>query len=135
MFKVLKTQTKTSNTIEHVATGFASPAQEFLENKLDLNTLICPHPESTFFVKLSELSIKTENISPNDLLVVDRSLDPSTNSMILAVINSEFEIGYIKTENNLKTFVPESPNKKLFTVSEDHNFQIWGVITHIIRQL
>lgn len=139
MFKRSKLEVKKPDSIQHVATGFASPAQEFLEKKLDLNLLIAPHQESTFFVRVSEMSREVENFSPKDILVIDRSLNAKPNKWIIAVIDEEFEIGIISKEksssNNSLNFQPINSKGKIIPVNDLENFEVWGVITHVIHEV
>ena len=73
-----------------VSCGFPSPADDFVENELDLNEHLINHPASTFFVKAKGSSMIDAAILDGDLLVIDRSLDPKNNSIVLANIDGEF---------------------------------------------
>ncbi len=118
------------NTIK---AGFPSPAEDFIEDKLNLNHFLIEHPASTFFVKVSGDSMINAGILPGSILIVDRSLDPHNNSTVVAVIDSEFTVkrlGYLKNERYL---FPENPKYKPIKLKDSD--EIWGVVTAIITQL
>jgi DNA polymerase V len=86
--KRLKLAIYTSN----VSAGFPSPADDFIDQKLDLNEYLVPNPQSSFFVKVRGLSMIEAGINDDDILVVDRSLQPKTGNVIIAVVDGEFTV-------------------------------------------
>jgi DNA polymerase V len=85
-----------------VQAGFPSPAGDYLEEDIDLNTYLRPHPLATFIVRVSGDSMIDSNIIHGSLLIVDRSLKPSNNSIIVGIINGEFTVKhFIKTSNGI----------------------------------
>ena len=75
-----------------VQAGFPSPAEDHLEQRLDLNTLVIENPSATFFVRVAGESMKDIGITDGDILVVDRSIESWENRIVVAVIDSEFTI-------------------------------------------
>lgn len=116
-----------------VKAGFPSPADDFVENKLNLNSFLIDHPASTFFVRVSGDSMINIGILPDSILVVDRSLNYANNSIVIAVINSEFTVKRFKYVNNQPYLFAENPNYKSIKLKDDD--QIWGVVTAVITKL
>src|ERR1700722_14824931 len=75
-----------------VAAGFPSPGDDALEQGLNLNELLIKRPAATFFVRVSGSSMIKAGIHHNDILVVDRSLQPTSGKVIIACINGELTV-------------------------------------------
>ena len=75
-----------------VVAGFPSPAEQYQETPLDLNELLVKRPAATFFVKVQGESMIGEGIYDGDLLVVDRSLRPSSGDVIIACVDGDFTV-------------------------------------------
>ena len=120
---------------EAVDCGFPSPARDFTEGSIDLNEELIPRPNSTFVVRARGDSMFGSGIYPDDLVLVDRSLKPRNDSVIIAVLDGELSIKILKTKN--KQVILSSSNKKYsdVLVSEEMDFIIWGVCTYVIHTL
>lgn len=116
-----------------VAAGFPSPADDFLEDKLDLNEKLIQHPAATFFVRVSGHSMIKAGIHSGDLLIVDRSLEPQTGNVVVAVIDGEFTVKRILKKGDQIYLIPENSKFKPIKISDDSNFQVWGVVTNVIH--
>lgn len=75
-----------------VSAGFPSPAGDFMEGKLDLNDYLIKNPPATFFVRVTGDSMIGAGIHPDDLLVVDRSIDPKSRKIVIAVVDGELTV-------------------------------------------
>ena len=91
-----------------VAAGFPSPAEDYVEKKLDLNELMVPHPTATFFVKVEGSSMEDANIFSGDILVVDRSLEAKNGAIVVAILNGEFTVKRLIKEKNKVFLCPEN---------------------------
>jgi len=118
-----------------VAAGFPSPADDFLEDKLDLNEKLIKHPAATFFVRVSGNSMVKAGINSGDLLIVDRSLEPRTGNIIVAILNGDFTVKRISKRGQRLFLVPENSNYNPIEITDDSNFQVWGVVTNVIRNV
>ena len=117
-----------------VQAGFPSPASDFLEDDIDLNQLLIPRPNSTYLVRVTGNSMVNAHIPEGALLVVDRSVKPANNRIVVAVINNEFTVKrFIKNSSGIR-LLPESPNPKYkpIPITEGMEFSIWGTVTNII---
>jgi DNA polymerase V len=118
-----------------VPAGFPSPAADYEENKLDLNKYLIKHPVATFFVKVMGDSMLGAGISCGDLLIVDRSLEPRDKNVIIAALNGELTVKRIRIRKDKITLVPENEKYPAKQISQDMDFEIWGVVTSVIHEL
>lgn len=118
-----------------VQAGFPSPAEDFLEQALDLNEHLIQHPAATFFVRVSGESMKGAGIQNNDLLIVDRSLEATDGCIVVAVINGEFTVKRLHMHQKEVRLEAENPNFPPISIPEGADFQIWGVVTTIIHSV
>jgi len=116
-----------------VAAGYPSPAEEYTEGRLDLNRHLIKHPAATFLVRVAGESMLGAGIHPRDLLVVDRALQPSHGKVIIAVINGELTVKRLHQQGDLLALVPENPLFEPLQILEAMNFEVWGVVTHVIH--
>lgn len=118
-----------------VSAGFSSPAADYEEDKLDLNKYLIKHPAATFFVRVTGDSMMGAGIHSGDLLVVDRSLEPRDKSVVIAVIDGELTVKRIRIGKKKITLEPENENYSVQQITEDTDFQVWGVVTNVIHAL
>jgi DNA polymerase V len=118
-----------------VKAGFPSPADDFAEVSIDLNKELLRNPSSTFFTKVSGDSMKDLGISDGDMLVVDKSLEPSNGKVAVCYIDGEFTLKQIQIEDDCCWLIPANKNYKPIKVTEDNEFVIWGVVTFVIKSL
>ncbi|MCB1149609.1 MAG: translesion error-prone DNA polymerase V autoproteolytic subunit [Chlamydiia bacterium] len=116
-----------------VQAGFPSPADDYIENHLDLNELMIKRPAATFFVRVEGDSMTGAGIDSGDTLVVDRSLEAADGRIIIAVINGEFTVKrFLKRGPKLAAENPRYPD---ILISENLDFQVWGVVTYVIKSV
>lgn len=95
-------------------TGFSSPATHYSEPRIDLNEVLVSNSSSTFYIRVVDDEFKEYNVVTNDVLIVDKSLSPKKNQLVLATVDDSFKIVRIAKEHNLE-------------------MNIWGTITYIIK--
>ena len=120
---------------EAVECGFPSPARDFTEGTIDLNEELIPHPNATFIVRARGDSIVGSGIYPGDLLIVDRSIKPRNESIIIAVLDGELSVKILRFKNKQVNLSSSNNNYKDVLVSEEMDFTIWGVCTKVIHNL
>jgi DNA polymerase V len=118
-----------------VSAGFPSPADDFIENKLDLNELVVKHPAATYYVRAQGGSMKNAGISSGDVLVVDRSLNVMDGNIVIASIDGEFTVKRVKKINNGLYLVPENEDYKPIKIEQGDDFQVFGVVTYVVKKL
>ncbi len=118
-----------------VSAGFPSPADDYLDRKLDLNEYLVKNQAATFFVRVAGDSMTGAGINDNDILVVDRSLEPSSNNIVIAVVNGELTVKRLIKNKNSCRLIAENPDYPPLEISEEMPLEIWGVATYAIHSL
>lgn len=116
-----------------ISAGFPSPADDYLETKLDLNSYLIKHPSSTFFVKVSGDSMINAGIQSGDMLIVDRSIEPTDGKIVIAALDGELTVKRLYKKNGQLKLVAENIQYKPIDVVEQE-IVIWGVVTHVIHE-
>ena len=117
-----------------VQAGFPSPADDHLEDTLDLNTHLIHHKEATFFVKAQGESMIGAGIHQGDILIVDKSLSPKSGKIVIAVVDGEFTVkGLHKYQGNI-TLKAENSEFEDIKIKGTDELIIWGVVTSVIHQ-
>ncbi len=115
--------------------GFPSPADDYVEERLDLNKYLIKNPASTFFARVSGDSMIGSGIYDGDILIIDRSVTPSNNSILVCAIDGEFTIKRIKKiDKNTIYLMPDNPDFPPIKVSRDNDLIIWGVVVYSIHK-
>jgi DNA polymerase V len=118
-----------------VSAGFPSPADDYLDRKLDLNECLIKNPAATFFVRVAGDSMTDAGINDNDILVVDRSLEPCTGSIVIAVVNGELTVKRLLKDKNSCRLIAENTDYPDLEIDEEMGLEIWGVATYAIHSL
>ena len=116
-----------------VPAGFASPADDFVEEYLDLNDLLVQREEATFFVRVSGRSMIDAGIQPDDILIVDRSIEAKHGKIVIAVLNGEVTVKRLYDRDGQVILKAENPAYKDIVVEGE--LHIWGTVTSIIHQV
>lgn len=97
-------------------TGFSSPATHYNEPRIDLNAALVSNASATFFVRVSDDTFSEFGILEKDVLIVDKSLAPKNNQLVLAIDEDLFRV----------TRIDKCKNSEI---------RVWGVITYIIKSV
>lgn len=116
-----------------VSAGFPSPAEDFLDIEIDLNKYLIKNKYTTYFVKVSGNSMQDSGISDGDLLIVDKSLEPTNNKIAVCFIDGEFTVKRIKIDKGCVWLVAENPDYKPIKATADNDLTIWGIVTNVIK--
>ena len=117
-----------------VAAGFPSPAEDYVEGRLDLNEHLIYHPAATFFVRVKGESMLGAGIHPDDLLVVDRSLEARSGDIVIAAVAGELvvkRLGKAKAGWRLEASSPDFPP---IAIGAEADCAVWGVVTGSVRR-
>lgn len=144
-----------------VHAGFPSPAQDYMNASIDLNRELVKHPAATFFAKVVGDSMIDAGVEEGDILVVDKSLEPSEGDMAVCFIDGEFALKYISFKNPVVDgygerhakkaskpgvsydilehqrmwLLPANPKYPPIEVTDANDFTIWGVVTYVIKKV
>ncbi|HIA60581.1 MAG TPA: translesion error-prone DNA polymerase V autoproteolytic subunit, partial [Pelagibacterales bacterium] len=135
LFSIIKkTQINTPVFLDKVSAGFPSPATDYMENKLDLNEYLIRHPAATFIVKASGSSMVNADIYSGDLLIVDRSVTPKSNNIVIASIFGDLTVKKLKKKEKSFFLISANDEYPSIEVKEEMECFIWGVVTYIIHE-
>ena len=116
-----------------VAAGFPSPADDYVEKNLDLNELLVQKPAATFFVRAQGESMLGAGIHPNDILVVDRSIEAVPGKIVICALNGELTVKRLERENGQWQLKAENPAYANIVIYDELDMVIWGVVTNVIN--
>jgi len=118
-----------------VQAGFPSPADDYIEAKLDLNEHLIRHPAATFLVKATGDSMIGVGIYEGSILIVDRSLEAKDGSIVIAGVNGELTVKTLRKKGKDFFLTPENPKYKPIQITAEMDGTIWGVVTSVIHDL
>ncbi len=121
-------------TTSSVSAGFANVGSDEIEDTLNLHELLVDHPAATFFIRVEGESMRGASIQPDDILVVDRSLEPKPGRIIIALIEGEFTVKRLVQRGETYFLAAENPNYPDLPLTKELDFQVWGVVTYIIHK-
>ena len=131
---IKKKQINTPVFLDKVSAGFPSPVTDYMENKLDLNEYLIRHPAATFIVKASGSSMVNADIYSGDLLIVDRSVTPKSNNIVIASIFGDLTVKKLKKKEKSFFLISANDEYPSIEVKEEMECFIWGVVTYIIHE-
>ena len=123
------------NVQERASCGFPSPAEQYAEPPLDLNELLVRQPTATYFVRVSGDSMAGAGFRDGDILVVDRSCEAKDGSIVVAAVDNEFTVRYLRKGKEGTVFLVAA-DKRLapVTFSDGMELRIFGVVTAFIHR-
>lgn len=118
-----------------ISAGFPSPAEDFKEQRLSLDKELIKNKEATFFARVSGQSMIGAGLDDNDLLVIDKSLEPTHNKIAVCFLDGEFTVKRLKVNKEGVWLQPENPNYPIIKITDDNDFIIWGIVTNVIKKV
>ena len=118
-----------------ISAGFPSPAEDFKEQRLSLDDELVKNKEATFYARVSGQSMIGAGLDDNDLLIIDRSLEPVNNKIAVCFLDGEFTVKRLRVSKDEVWLQPENPNYPIIKITEDNNFVIWGIVTNVIKKV
>jgi DNA polymerase V len=118
-----------------VPAGFPSPADDYIEGEMDLNELLIHHPAATFFVRAEGDSMEGAGIHSGDILVVDRSLEAGEGDIVIAALDGELTVKRLRRQGERLFLAPENRAWQPIEITPENDFQVWGVVSSVIRQM
>ena len=120
---------------ETISAGFPSPAEDHIELGIDLNRYLIKNPISTFFLRVSGSSMNNAGIYNNDLLIIDRSINPKPGHIVVALLDGEFTLKRLIKKQDNYYLRADKENYPAINLYEYIDIQIWGVATYSIHEL
>ena len=116
--------------LQKVSAGFPSPATDYVQDEIDLNSELIKNPPATFLIRVQGNSMTEHKIINGDLLVADRSLNLKNDCIAIINFNNELVVKNIIKENN--NFYIKNRAEKIL-INENSDVNIWGIVTYIIH--
>jgi DNA polymerase V len=118
-----------------ISAGFPSPAEDYVQEQLDLHKLVVRNPPATFFLKVKGNSMLGAGIHDGDLLVVDRSVRAVSGKIVIAAWEGELTVKRLKIKDKRLFLVPDNPEFPEFDITDNEESVIWGVVTYTLHKL
>jgi DNA polymerase V len=117
-----------------IPAGFPSPADDDLDDAIDLNTHLVRHPAATFFLRVQGESMTGAGIQDGDLVIVDRAEEPRSGSVVVAALDGELTLKFLQRDTNTEQVWLESahPDYPARAITAETDLVIWGVVTHVV---
>jgi len=117
-----------------ISAGFPSPADDYVEDMLDLQKMLVEHPAATFYLRVSGDSMSGAGILSGDILVVDRSREPTHDAIVVASLDGELTVKRLYHRKDRVALLPENPAYAPIEIGEAVDMRIWGVVTGVVRK-
>jgi DNA polymerase V len=118
-----------------ISAGFPSPADDYMDMSIDLNKELIGNPTATFYGRVKGNSMQNVGIHNGDVLVIDRSLDPSNDAIAVCFIDGDFTVKRVHVDGKQCFLLPENEAYDPIPVGEDNDFIIWGIVTYVIKKM
>ena len=121
--------------LHKVGAGFPSPATDYIEDDIDLNSHLITNAPATFIIRVQGKSMTDVGIYDGDLLIVDKSLNPKNFSTVIANINEELVVKTLikSKETNYLTSGSKNTSDRINLI-DNPEIIIWGVVTYVIHK-
>ncbi|MEL0651936.1 translesion error-prone DNA polymerase V autoproteolytic subunit [Algibacter sp. TI.3.09] len=118
-----------------ISAGYPAPTEDFSQQHLSLDTELVKNKETTFYARVSGQSMIGAGLDDNDLLVIDRSIEPTNNKIAVCFLDGEFTVKRLKVDKDEMWLKPENPNYPIIKITSDNKFLIWGIVTNVIKKV
>ncbi|MEA1064859.1 translesion error-prone DNA polymerase V autoproteolytic subunit [Erwinia sp. HR93] len=117
-----------------VCCGFPSPAQDYVEKRIDLNELMISHPFATYLVRAAGDSMIDAGIGDGDLLIVDSARTAKQGDIIVAALDGGFTVKKLQLHPEIQ-LIPMNPHYKPIPLMNENDLTVFGVVTYVVKSL
>lgn len=118
----------------YISAGFPSPADDYIEDQIDLGRYLVQNPTSTYLMRVKGNSMVDANIHDGDILVIDKALKPENGLPVICFLDGEFTVKAFKKIKDKAYLMPANPDYRPIEVSGEMNMGIWGVVVWILHK-
>ena len=118
-----------------IKAGFPSPAADFDESKISLDAVLVKNRDATFYAKAAGTSMIGAGIDDDDILVIDRSLEPQNNKVAVCFLDGEFTVKRIKVAKDKVFLMPENKDFEPIVITDENQLIIWGIVTYVVKKM
>ena len=135
VFKSAQSVTTLPLFMSTIQAGFPSPADDYLEEVLSLDDICITSPASTFLGRVKGDSLQDIGIYEGDIAIIDKSLTPQNQDLVVCAIDGEFNAKILRIEKSAISLMSANPNFKPIVIQPLTDFKVWGVITFVIQNI
>jgi DNA polymerase V len=117
-----------------ISAGHPSPADDYIEQYINLDKDFVKNPASTFLVIAHGDSMINAGIQSGDMLVIDQKMEPSHGTIVIAAIDGELTVKRLSIKHNVMQLLPENPRYQPIVITTEQHVVIWGVVTFVIKK-
>lgn len=117
------------------ASGFPSPADDYLDAPLDLDRYLVPHPASTFFMRVDGHGLAKAGFHDKDLLIVDRALTPRDGDWVVATIDGTLSLQHLGSQAGRFWLESGDIRQARIPLDDEHDHRIWGPVCHVVHAM
>jgi DNA polymerase V len=118
--------------VARVSAGFPSPAEDWIEGRLDLNRHLIKHPSATFYMRVIGDSMSDE-IREGDILVVDRAAEAEDGDIVIVRIFNDFTVKKLSLKDGSIQLLASNEAYAPIDITDDMDFEVWGKVLWSIR--
>ena len=118
-----------------ISAGFPNATDDIEGERISLDDTLVKNKNSTFYAKVNGQSMINAGLHHDDLLVIDRSLEPADKKIAVCFIDGEFTVKRLRVQGNEIWLQPENPNYPIIEITEENDFIIWGIVTNVIKKV
>jgi DNA polymerase V len=116
-----------------VAAGCPAPTDDYIEEQLDLGEQLIKDPDATFLVRVTGYSMINAGIHPDDILIVDRSMEAQHGKIVIAAIDGELTVKRLEKKKGKVRLLPENDEFQPIDIAPEETLHLWGVVTNVIH--
>jgi DNA polymerase V len=118
-----------------VSAGFGSPGEDATVKRIDLNEALIRHPQATFLMRAAGAAMRAAGIDDGDVLLVDRAIQPSSGSIVIAVVEGELICRRLCHEAGAARLQAAVPGPEDIVIGVATPLEVWGVVTTVIKSV
>ena len=118
----------------HISAGFPSPAEDYVELRINISEFVTDNPTSTFWVRVHGDSMQDAHIVDGSILAVDKSLKAQSVDIIVEVVNNEFTVKRLEVKGKRVRLVPENKKYQALEITEEMDFRVWGKVVTVLTK-
>lgn len=118
-----------------ISAGFPSSTDDVEGERISLDDTLIKNKNTTFYAKVNGQSMINAGLNHDDLLVIDRSLEPEDKKIAVCYIDGEFTVKRLRKVGNEIWLQPENPDYPIIEITENNEFIIWGIVTNVIKKV